>query len=136
MSESLLPFSTEPGALTSESVHSILNVEDKSAQDYSSRGRHGSGGAQSRFSCDWGNIKRLLLKKKWYGSSIVLIIVLAVGPAIGIGLNTLGFGATHEPLHVVSVDGKAPREGVSKYTTSDLRFMSKVFRRSYFFMGV
>lgn len=115
MSESLLPFSTEPGAVTSEFVHSVLNVEDKSAQDYSSRRRHPSGGAQSRFSCVWGNIKRLLLKKKWYGSSIVLIIVLAVGPAIGIGLNTLGFGATHEPLHVVSVDGNAPREGLFLY---------------------
>ncbi|KLO05726.1 hypothetical protein SCHPADRAFT_838995 [Schizopora paradoxa] len=69
----------------------------------------------SRFSRGWDILKRRLVKKKWYGSSIILIIALAVGPAIGIGLETLGVGGTHEPLHVVSVDGNTPREGLFLY---------------------
>lgn len=115
MSDSLLPVSGDPGGVVSESIHSEHYVDNKPEEYYSpsfGKRRELNGEHRSRFSCDWNTVKRTLLKKKWYGSSILLIIILAVGPAIGIGLDTLGVGGTHEPLHVVSVDGNSPREGV------------------------
>lgn len=118
MSDSLLPYSIEHTDMPVPfgSIHSVHNIDDKPPDDYSSRfskRRESNEQKQSRLSCDWSTIKRLLVKRKWYGGSILLIIALAVGPAIGIGLETLGVGGTHEPLHVVSVDGNPPREGVS-----------------------
>ena len=57
------------------------------------------------------HLSRKMMSKLWYRLSFALIIALTVSITVGIGIWT-AVGQGREPLHVVSVDGESPRDGV------------------------
>jgi len=54
---------------------------------------------------------RKMMSKLWYRMSFAVIIAFTVSITVAIGMWT-AVGQGREPLHVVSVDGQSPRDGV------------------------
>jgi hypothetical protein len=55
-------------------------------------------------------LSRKFVSKRWYRLAFIAIVVVTVASTVGIGSHSAV--GTHEPLHVVGVDGNSPREGV------------------------
>jgi len=57
------------------------------------------------------HLSRKMMSKLWYRLSFAVIIAFTVSITVAIGMWT-AVGQGREPLHVVSVDGQSPRDGV------------------------
>ncbi|KAJ6543211.1 hypothetical protein DFH09DRAFT_1322211 [Mycena vulgaris] len=63
----------------------------------------------------WHSLSRRFVSRRWLMMAFVAIVVLAVGPTIGIGIPTLVGIGQHEPLYVRPVGGNPPRDGLLLY---------------------
>ncbi|KAJ6459827.1 hypothetical protein DFH09DRAFT_1230870 [Mycena vulgaris] len=63
----------------------------------------------------WHSLSRRFVSRRWLMVAFVAIVVLAVGPTIGIGIPTLVGIGQHEPLYVRPVGGNPPRDGLLLY---------------------
>ncbi|KAJ6549020.1 hypothetical protein DFH09DRAFT_1320323 [Mycena vulgaris] len=63
----------------------------------------------------WHSLSQRFVSRRWLMVAFVAIIVLAVGPTIGIGIPTLVGIGQHEPLYVRPVGGNLPRDGLLLY---------------------
>lgn len=68
----------------------------------------------------WSRVSVQLLRKRWYFSIYFGVIAFVVGSTLGLGLVALVAKHNHEPLFVLPVDGKTPREGVGLTLSSNV----------------
>ncbi|KAF8157352.1 hypothetical protein K438DRAFT_1687174 [Mycena galopus ATCC 62051] len=61
------------------------------------------------------SLSRRFISRRWFMLAFVVIVVLAVGSTIAIGIPTLVVMGQHEPLAVRPVNGKPPRDGLFLY---------------------